>query len=280
MDVVRLLVALGLAALPAAAPVAGQGAGSLTAERQAFQAWLRTAPNSPFAALAQRPIGPGLMLGPRDADIPLDGIAPARVREGDRLPVLETGGRTLPLPPGRLVAHGRYRLTVGGIPGRRTLTVFDQPRNPNAPVYYPEEPRFALVVTLVPPARAGTQRILGLDGIEATGTDAGTVRVAFSGAAPATLRVLRVPIGPEESDLEIFFRDQTNGRGTYPAGRFVILTPRGGDQYLLDFNRARNPFCAYSTVYACPAPWRGNTLDVAITAGERYTGGGLEIPGS
>ena len=58
--------------------------------------------------------------------------------------------------------------------------------------------------------------------------------------------------------------------GTYPAGRFVALTPAGGGRYRLDFNRARNPFCAYSSAYACPAPWRGNALPARIAAGEQY----------
>ena len=76
----------------------------------------------------------------------------------------------------------------------------------------------------------------------------------------------------DESELEIFFRDGTNGRGSYPAGRFVSLVPAGDGQYRLDFNRARNPFCAYSSAYACPAPWRGNTIAADVSAGERYAG--------
>ena len=65
--------------------------------------------------------------------------------------------------------------------------------------------------------------------------------------------------------------------GSYPAGRFVSLLPRPDGSYFLDFNRARNPFCAYNTVYPCPAPWSGNNLPDAVKAGERYEGGGLEV---
>jgi hypothetical protein len=94
------------------------------------------------------------------------------------------------------------------------------------------------------------------------------------------LRVFRLPVqAGEEWELEIYFRDSTNGRGTYPAGRFVSLLPLGGRRYLLDFNRARNPFCGYSAVYACPAPWRGNRIAAAVEAGERYAGGGLDLSG-
>jgi uncharacterized protein (DUF1684 family) len=94
------------------------------------------------------------------------------------------------------------------------------------------------------------------------------------------LQVRRIPLGGEESDLEIFFRDETNGRETYPAGRFVSLLPIGGGRYRLDFNRARNPFCAYNAAYACPAPWKGNSIPAPIRAGELYGGGGLSAPAS
>ena len=82
----------------------------------------------------------------------------------------------------------------------------------------------------------------------------------------------------DESELEIYFRDGTSGKGSYPAGRFVSLIPLPGNRYALDFNRARNPFCAYNTVYPCPTPWRGNTLERPIAAGEKYAGGGLDAP--
>jgi uncharacterized protein (DUF1684 family) len=76
------------------------------------------------------------------------------------------------------------------------------------------------------------------------------------------------------------FRDETNGRGSYPAGRFVSLSPIADGRYRLDFNRARNPFCAYSSAYPCPAPWRGNAIPAPVPAGERYEGGGLSDPGT
>jgi uncharacterized protein len=99
--------------------------------------------------------------------------------------------------------------------------------------------------------------------------EAGTVDISAGGAA-TRLTVRRIPGEDDESDLEIYFRDPTNGRGSYPAGRFVSLTPLPDGRYRIDFNRARNPFCAYSSVYACPAPWPGNSLPAPVTAGERY----------
>jgi uncharacterized protein (DUF1684 family) len=121
-------------------------------------------------------------------------------------------------------------------------------------------------------------RVLAVDGIETEATEAGTVTVPVGGHS-VRLRVRRIPTGMEdEADLEIYFRDGTNGQGTYPAGRFVTLIPLGDGRYRLDFNRARNPFCAYSSAFPCPAPWRGNTIDARIEAGEKYLGGGLTSP--
>ena len=93
------------------------------------------------------------------------------------------------------------------------------------------------------------------------------------------LRVLRILTpGSDESELMIFFRDGSNAVGTSPAGRFVELIPAEAGRYRLDFNRARNPYCAYNTAYPCPAPWRGNTIPVPVRAGEKYLGGGLTAP--
>ena len=57
----------------------------------------------------------------------------------------------------------------------------------------------------------------------------------------------------------------------------MALAPAAAGRYRLDFNRARNPFCAYSSAYPCPAPWPGNTVPASVTAGERYDGGGLSV---
>jgi uncharacterized protein len=37
----------------------------------------------------------------------------------------------------------------------------------------------------------------------------------------------------------------------------------------IDFNKAYNPYCAYSNGFNCPIPPKENYLPVAITAGEK-----------
>lgn len=79
---------------------------------------------------------------------------------------------------------------------------------------------------------------------------------------------------PADRDLFIVFRDATSGGATYGAGRFLSteLTP-GSDEVILDFNLAVNPPCAFSPYATCPLPPPENTLDVAVEAGEKYSGG-------
>jgi hypothetical protein len=247
-------------------------------ERSEYAEWLAAAPNSPLAAVAHQPIGAGIRLGPADADVPLDGITEHRVSERGGAVTLEGPGGRRALPRGRPVELGRYRLAAAGLPGRTVVTVYGPRRTTRSAEFYSYDPRLAFVGPMEPPDQPGRLRVLGLDGIETEAVEAGTVTVPIGGR-PARLRVRRIATGGEdESELEIFFRDATNGEGTYPAGRFVSLIPLGEGRYRLDFNRARNPFCAYSSAFPCPAPWRGNTVEAEVRAGERYVAGGLSAP--
>jgi hypothetical protein len=256
-----------------------QAAADLARERADFAAWLTSSPNSPFAAVAQQPIGRGVRLGPDGADIPLTGVAEHTLRQEGGGVTLASAGGSRPVPRGASVRLGNFTLTVDGPPGRAVVTVFGPHRTGTAPAYYPPRRSLEYVGPLNPPAKSGVVRVLGLDGIEVEAAEAGSVVVPI-GRERFRLRVLRLPTGgnEEESELAIYFRDGTNGRGSYPAGRFVPLLPEDGGRYRLDFNRARNPFCAYSSAYACPAPWRGNTIGAEVAAGERYDGGGLATP--
>ena len=79
----------------------------------------------------------------------------------------------------------------------------------------------------------------------------------------------------DEQDERLFipFRDLTSGKETYGAGRYLDLeadkdlTEEG--KWILDFNKAYNPWCAYSKDYACPLTPPENWLKVPIYAGEK-----------
>jgi uncharacterized protein (DUF1684 family) len=82
--------------------------------------------------------------------------------------------------------------------------------------------------------------------------------------------------GAGEGQLFIPFRDATSGQETYGAGRYIDLDAardRSTDgKWVLDFDRAYNPWCVYSEDYTCPFVPQENWLTVAVRAGEKnYT---------
>jgi uncharacterized protein len=75
--------------------------------------------------------------------------------------------------------------------------------------------------------------------------------------------------GSKDDNVSVFFKDATNGKETYPLGRYVDVEKLKNGKYLLDFNRAYNAACAFSEYYNCPVPPKANTLTAAIRAGEK-----------
>lgn len=77
----------------------------------------------------------------------------------------------------------------------------------------------------------------------------------------------------EEEQLFVPFRDATSGQETYGAGRYIDLDAardRSADgKWVLDFNRAYNPWCVYSEDYTCPFVPQENQLAVPVCAGEK-----------
>jgi uncharacterized protein (DUF1684 family) len=72
-----------------------------------------------------------------------------------------------------------------------------------------------------------------------------------------------------EKHIFVPFKDLTNLNGTYGGGRYLDLKEPDGDVIQLDFNRAYNPYCAYSDGYSCPLVPKENYLNIAIEAGEK-----------
>lgn len=257
--------------------VAAQVPADVAMERAGYTAWLKKAPNSPLAAVAQQRVGDGVRLGPEGSDIPLPGIEEHRVYSSGAGFVLDGPGGKRSIGRGHPYRIGSYALYLTGTQSGTVLTVFsDQPRK-EPPGYYDYDPAMVFTGPLTRAGQSERVRLLGSDGIETEAIEVGTFQLPLGKGT--SLRVFRIPVaGGDESELEIFFRDGTNGHGSYPAGRFVSLVPASNGSFRLDFNRARNPYCAYSPVYACPLPWRGNGIDQPIAAGERYSGGPLEAP--
>ena len=82
----------------------------------------------------------------------------------------------------------------------------------------------------------------------------------------------------QDSGLSVFFTDETNRVQTYGAGRYVPVAADEAGTWVLDFNRAYNPFCAYNPEYICPLPPEQNRLPFAVRAGELNPGPDLASP--
>lgn len=69
----------------------------------------------------------------------------------------------------------------------------------------------------------------------------------------------------------VILGDLTNKTETYQAGRYLYIDypEEGSDYTVIDFNKAYNPPCAFSTFTTCQLPPAQNQLDIAVTAGER-----------
>src|SRR6056297_177435 len=70
-----------------------------------------------------------------------------------------------------------------------------------------------------------------------------------------------------EDYLFLPFTDATNGVQTYDGGRYLDLRIPLGNEIVLDFNKAYNPYCAYNPKYSCPLVPPVNNLDTKILAG-------------
>lgn len=82
------------------------------------------------------------------------------------------------------------------------------------------------------------------------------------------------PIGKiGEESWFIIFSDETSGRETYGAGRFLsVEAPDSSGITYIEFNKAYNPPCAFSPYATCPLPPKQNHIPVEIKAGEKNYG--------
>ncbi len=69
----------------------------------------------------------------------------------------------------------------------------------------------------------------------------------------------------------IWFTDRTTGKETYGVGRYLEFELNDDPDfiYTIDFNRAYNPYCAYTALFTCPIPREEDYIDLEIEAGEK-----------
>lgn len=235
--------------------------------RESYREWL-SGPESFLAAVARHEltVGQAVRFGVKgDVELADAGAALtiAASEDGFRVDGFRRG-------PG-IVRLGRYRLRLSHQNAPAVVVIDpDAPRERLTPRWFPYDPAFRFVLALEPdPEKIALESTRERD---RAAERVGWVSFAVEGK-PVRLAVTRLlePGVPTDS-LQVFFKDRTTGRETYPLGRYLDLDQLDDGGYLVDFNRSYNPACAYSPHYNCPVPPPENRLAVAIRAGEMTPG--------
>jgi uncharacterized protein (DUF1684 family) len=170
------------------------------------------------------------------------------------------------------ISVGGLRITVIDRGGRLGLRVKDSlapTRTGFAGLrYFKGSSDWVLPARLEPAAPGATLTLANVIGGRESMPLAGTLIFEIAGKTHR----LKAALDPETDDLFVLFRDTTNGRQTYGAGRFLhAAKPDAAGRTTLDFNRAYNPPCAFTPFATCPRTPPENRLPVPIRAGElRY----------
>ncbi|MFC8970366.1 DUF1684 domain-containing protein [Streptomyces sp. NPDC057094] len=131
----------------------------------------------------------------------------------------------------------------------------------------PYDERWSVPGHFTPYGESRTVRVENADGV-ARGLPIGGILAFTLDGQDLTLQV------SVESDGSLWavFSDATSGDDSY---RFRFLRPAAPDaegRTTVDFNRTVLPPCAFADHFVCPFPPPGNTLGVAVAAGERRLG--------
>ena len=124
--------------------------------------------------------------------------------------------------------------------------------------YFAPDPAWVVPAAYV--ARSGSRTIRSSAGSESEYRMVGEAAIVLEG------REYRLTV-LDDGDCGRFipFRDRTCGDTTYGGGRYVGIDDEG----VVDFNRARNPWCVYDEEFSCPLPPSENEVDLEVTAGEK-----------
>ena len=263
---------------------------AIQADRDHDAAWLKSDPQSYLASVARVDFGDKTTLtvgASGDNDVRLPGLLSHHLEvtadaEGFRVEALDAGAtftvdtstravREAALGPASLgVGRFRLRLSHQGFPA---IIVFD-PRSPrfkeyHGMRYFPIDLSYRFVARLIPDPKAQTMTIQSTHSAARKAERVGWFELTIRGQRVrlAATRLLEPGAGPDE--LGILFRDATTGHESYPVGRYVDPEKRPDGSYVIDFNEAFNPACAFSDFYNCPIPPKENYLTVAIRAGAK-----------
>jgi uncharacterized protein len=137
--------------------------------------------------------------------------------------------------------------------------------------WYPVDPSWRIQAKFVPWDQPHTLTFETLVGVKERDESPGYVSFRRDG------KEYRLEPVVDGNELWFVMRDQTSGKATYAASRFLYADlPKGGLKQSgpveIDFNKAENPPCVFTDFATCPLPPPQNRLPLAVTAGEQMYG--------
>lgn len=132
--------------------------------------------------------------------------------------------------------------------------------------YFPTDPAWRIQAAWQPAARGQVLEMGTVIGTIERHPVAGTAVFAREGK---TFQVLPVVESDADGRHFLVFADQTSGKETYGAARFLYTEPPRDGRVVLDFNKAYNPPCAFTAFATCTMAPPENRLALRVTAGEK-----------
>ena len=148
--------------------------------------------------------------------------------------------------------------------------------------WFPIDTRFRCVSLLQRYAHQDTVIVLGTKGEERRQVKYGffTITVPGDNGQAVTLTLNAYKFTPYDAKryalyknaLSVWFTDKTTGIETYAVGRYVDVGDEDPDpehEYVIDLNKAYNPYCAYSHLFSCAIPRKEDRIEIALRVGEK-----------
>ncbi|MGB5289176.1 MAG: DUF1684 domain-containing protein [Ignavibacteriaceae bacterium] len=150
-------------------------------------------------------------------------------------------------------------------PFHRDTSISFKPLN-----YYEPNPEFVFKSKLLYKEIPDTVIVMGTKGEPRTVIVIGYVELNKDGKT-YPVKIYKAFSRTGEVYYSIWFTDKTTGKDTYGVGRYLDFefNPDPDFIYTLDFNKAYNPYCAYTKMYTCPIPREEDYIDMSIEAGEK-----------
>jgi uncharacterized protein len=141
--------------------------------------------------------------------------------------------------------------------------------------YFPFDSTLAFAVPLEPVLRADTLRMPTTTGQVRHYVRYGRFTFHLGGRIQHLTAYRAVDAAEGHGTVFVPFTDATNRTDTFGGGRYIDLIADRDGRYVLDFNFAYSPYCAYDPRWSCPIPPSENRLAQPVRAGERMHPDGM-----